>query len=151
MNPPKGANRPGAGLVRWLLWAEAGLALVLAWLLVFVLPIRWTGRLFGTPRVPEAAAAPLPGHDLDRARVAVRRLARVAARLPWRSTCLVRAVAGKLLLARRAIAGGVVRIGVRKREGNLEAHAWLLLGDMVLLGGEEAEGYRPLADMGRLT
>lgn len=126
------------------------LALMLAWGLVFLVPLRWLRRLLGTLGAPSARStgAITDPHILARARGVAWRIDRVDARLPWRSTCLVRAVAGMLLLKRRGIGGAAIRFGVRKREGALEAHAWLLFGGTVLLGGEEAaNGYVPLADM----
>lgn len=125
------------------------LALMLAWGLVFLVPLRWLRRLLGTVGAP----SDLPGAVTDprilaRAHGVAWRIDRVDAGLPWHSTCLVRAVAGMLLLRRRGIGGAAIRFGVRKREGALEAHAWRLLGGTILLGGEEAaNGYVPLADM----
>lgn len=135
------------------LWGiEAALALHLAWLLVFIVPLRITRRLFGAMEAPSAntGSEPAPqARQIERAAGTARRLRRVANRLPWHSTCLVRAVAGQMLLARRGIRGGIIRFGVRKQDGKLEAHAWLLLGGVALIGGEVAEGYLPLADLGR--
>lgn len=135
-----------------LLRIETAVALHLAWVLVFVVPLRITRRLFGaveSPRDGEITAVPPQGRAFERATDMARRLRRVADRLPWHSTCLVRAVAGQLLLTRRGIEGGSIRFGVRKQDGKLEAHAWLLLDGVALIGGEEAEGYLPLADLGQ--
>lgn len=135
-----------------LLKLETALALGLAWLLVFALPLRHTHRLFGKAGMPAAAVATAPEpHQMARAMAMARRLRLVARRLPWNSTCLVRAVAGALLLARRRIHGARIRFGVRKQDGALAAHAWLLLGETTLIGGEEAAGYVPIADLGRLA
>ncbi len=134
-----------------LLRIETAIALHVAWVLVFVVPLRVTRRLFGAMEAPgdgDGAMAPPQGKPFERAKDMARRLRRVADRLPWHSTCLVRAVAGQMLLTRRGIGGGSIRFGVRKQDGKLEAHAWLLLGGVALIGGEEAEGYLPLADLG---
>ena len=69
----------------------------------------------------------------------------MAGRLPWHSTCLVLAVALRLMLARRGIPA-VIRLGVRKVEGGLSAHAWLLVGGEAVLGAGEASSFQPLAD-----
>ncbi len=139
------------GALRWL---EAVLALALAWVLVFLVPLRLTRRLFGIVTAPGAGAAamcPPPAHApaqaVAPAQALARRVLRVVAALPWRPTCLVRAVAVQLMLIRRGIRGGVIRLGVRKREGALEAHAWLILGDAILTGAEDAPGFTPLADL----
>lgn len=127
--------------------AEAAAALTLSAILVFVLPFSWCRRLFGGLN---AAGAPAPVPDpaqMARAMMVARRLRRVAHRLPWHSTCLVLALSGRMLLARRGIGGGVIRIGVRMENGRVAAHAWLMLGTATLLGGDEAPDYRPLADL----
>lgn len=126
------------------------MALALSWALVFLVPTRHSMRLFGEGRqAAKSVSVPVAGPwDLTRGRAVARRVAYVAGRLPWHSTCLVRAVAGMLLLRRRGIAGGIIRFGVKREGGALAAHAWLLLGEETLLGGEEAGAYVPLADIG---
>ena len=57
-----------------------------------------------------------------------------AARLVPQATCLTQALAGQRLLARRGRGSRVV-IGVRPQDAGLHAHAWLIRGDRVLLGG----------------
>ncbi len=127
--------------------AEVFLALAVAWLLVFVLPFRLLSRRLGTaPPTAEHAKAP-PPRNLEAARALSRRIVRLAPRFPGKTTCLVRAAAGWLLLARRGVPC-VVRFGVRKSDGVLEAHAWLLVGDHEVLGGEGAQGFVPIADLG---
>lgn len=126
---------------------EAVTVLILSAILVFVLPFSWSRGLFGGLN---AAGTPAPVPDpaqMARAQVVTRRLRRIAHRLPWHSTCLVLALSGRMLLARRGIGGGVVRIGVRMENGRIAAHAWLMLGTATLLGGDEAPDYRPLADL----
>lgn len=129
---------------------EAALVLHLSWVLVFTVPLRITRRLFGAVEAPNIGVGSAPASEdktVERAIGVARRLRRVANLLPWHSTCLVRAIAGQMLLTRRGIGGGVIRFGVRKQNGKLEAHAWLLLDNIALLGGEVAEDYLPLADL----
>lgn len=136
-------------MIAALLRLEAALALILAWILVFLVPLRHMHRLFGVMGGAGTGheAAPITDPVLNRARAVARRAGHVADRLPWHSTCLVRAVALRLLLARRGIAGAVIRFGVRKQEQALLAHAWLILRGTILIGGEEAGIYVPLADL----
>ena len=56
-----------------------------------------------------------------------------AARFVPRATCLVRVLAGAHLLAVQNRRSRIV-IGVRRRAGVLEAHAWLESGGQVVLG-----------------
>lgn len=133
------------------LMLETVLALLLAWVLVFVVPLRRIQMLFGTIIEPGLDGAISPNPEAARARAVAWRVLFVANRLPWHSTCLVRALAGGLLMRRRGIMGAVIRFGVKREAGALTAHAWLLLNGEILLGGEEAASYVPLADMGPRT
>lgn len=129
---------------------EAAGALLLAALLVHVLPFRLTARLFGAMRPADATAEAREPHPAaDRARWVGRRVAWLAGRLPWDSSCLVQAVALGLLLARRGIGGWSIRFGVSRSGGPLMAHAWMLLGPEILIGAAEAARHAPLADLGR--
>ena len=61
---------------------------------------------------------------------------RMGARVPWRSDCLVQALAAQRWLRNRGVATSLV-IGVRKpTPADFEAHAWLMAGDRVVAGGE---------------
>jgi Transglutaminase-like superfamily len=80
----------------------------------------------------------------------IRLIARVAhavpimgLRVPWRSDCLVQALAARRWLASEGIASDLC-IGVRvPGEADFAAHAWLKVGDTVVTGGDIA-GYEPL-------
>lgn len=61
-------------------------------------------------------------------------LAKAARGLPWRSTCLMQASAGKVMLARRGVPS-TLYLGVRRGSTELEAHAWLRVGDLAITGG----------------
>ena len=68
---------------------------------------------------------------------------RAAVRLP--GTCLVRALALQRLLAEHGHRSEL-RIGVAKGDGGLLAHAWLVDGPEILVGGgAQAETYKVLA------
>lgn len=126
--------------------AETVTALGVAWVMVFVLPFRLTARLLGVEHSSGDRAAETPA-DVANARVLARRVVLFARRLP-RTTCLVRALAGWLMMRRRGVRP-VIRLGVRTEAGTVYAHAWLMLGQVVLIGGEEADGFQPIADAGR--
>jgi len=63
-----------------------------------------------------------------------------------RSTCLVRALSGQILLARYGYSS-LVKIGVSRSKGEFEAHAWLEHGDEVVLGESETD-FVPIMDVG---
>lgn len=67
---------------------------------------------------------------------------RVAAYLPWRSDCLVQALAARRWLKRKGIPS-TLRIGVKRESGNFSSHAWLVHGDRIVTGGD-ISGYTPL-------
>lgn len=127
--------------------AETLLALALAWVLVFAIPFRRTAAWLGRAGVPGTIAVAATPAQMLRARSVCRRVARFAPRVPWRTSCLVQAVAGCLLLRRRGIAA-TIRLGVKKGDGALSAHAWLMVGGQTVLGGDAALGFTALADIG---
>ncbi len=73
-----------------------------------------------------------------------------ASRLVPGATCLTQALAGQYLLALRGKAS-TVRLSLDQREpAGFHAHAWLIAGDVLVLGGSSADyaGHAPLADYG---
>lgn len=99
----------------------------LGWCVAVAVALRWRGPLGAgrlTPPVRGVARR-------DATTAVVRAVGRVARRLPLRSPCLVRSVAGQAMLARRGVATEL-RIGVRPGAGTIEAHAWLERDGVVL-------------------
>lgn len=106
------------------------------------LPLAWLGlRVFGLQRMHaliarrplEAVPGPRPAQQVPAATAGaplaraqrLGALVNLAARHgPWPATCLSRSLALQWLLRRRGI-DGVLRIGVRKDGGLLDAHAWV--------------------------
>ena len=64
----------------------------------------------------------------------------IGARVPWRSDCLIQALAAQRWLARAGIAAPI-DIGVRNA-GAFEAHAWLVVGGKIVTGGD-ISGFTP--------
>lgn len=68
------------------------------------------------------------------------------ARAPWECKCLVRAIAGKRMLAFRRVSS-TLYLGVARNEESeerglaLRAHAWLRCGDVILLGRRVADQF----------
>jgi hypothetical protein len=93
-----------------------------------------------------SGTAMAPGTVTSEVTRAIMRAARVAPR----SLCLPQALAGQIMLARRGFAAQI-RVGVRQAApGQLAAHAWLMSGETVILGGtaRELEVYTKLIDLG---
>jgi len=88
---------------------------------------------------------PLLERDEDRAPLSARQQSlvdRVAyivpimgLRVPWRSDCVVQALAGRRWLARGGV-GSRICVGVRKDEAGFAAHAWLKVGERIVTGGD---------------
>jgi hypothetical protein len=74
----------------------------------------------------------------------------VAERLPWTSTCLVRAMAARALLARRRLPC-TLYLGLRHPAPSLEAHAWLRAGSISVTGGAESRAFHPVVWFGSPT
>lgn len=123
---------------RWL-QIEAALSLTLAraWLVMPARLLRGAGGATASPIGEEPSTDPL-------VRAVTVALVRAARRLPWSSTCLVRALAGRSMLRRRGISS-VLHLGVSTRNGRLTAHAWLTVGNATVIGGNEAPDFVPLA------
>jgi len=68
---------------------------------------------------------------------------KVASRMMPGATCLCRALALQRLLAKNGH-GSELRIGVEKEGDRFGAHAWLVHGDRVLIGGTRLERFELL-------
>lgn len=63
-------------------------------------------------------------------------LPRLSDRLPWRSDCLIQAIAAQNWLMSLG-AAGEIQIGVEKpADGEFGAHAWLVYGQWIITGGD---------------
>jgi len=81
----------------------------------------------------------------DRVRLAI---SRASHRVPWRSDCLVQALAARRWLGRHLVRTQL-SIGIKDPRGSaLDAHAWLTCGDLIVTGGDVAP-YVPLKPTSR--
>ena len=65
----------------------------------------------------------------------------LVARLPWKSSCLVKALAAHKMLKRRCIPHKV-HIGVGNNPGDsISAHAWLSSGDRIIIGDKNLDRF----------
>lgn len=70
-------------------------------------------------------------------------ISRVANIVPWRSDCLVQALAGQDWLIGEGIAAEITIGAKRENSEAINAHAWLSVGETVVLGGE-IDAFQPL-------
>ena len=115
------------------------------WLAVFraavsCAPFRVIAGSLGRERGETAGTFPDPAARGEV--LAVARALKVMGRsLPWESTCLVKAAAGKRMLSGRSIPATLYRGVARDDVNEVAAHAWLRSGDVILTGAEERERY----------
>jgi hypothetical protein len=97
------------------------------------------GDLTGEKTIASRTGALGDERTIDRVAFAIPRM---GARVPWKGTCLVQALAAQRWLARRGIGSEIV-LGARKAgDKGIDAHAWLKAGDRIVVGGDPA-GYQP--------
>jgi hypothetical protein len=124
--------------------AEAVLCLSLARLLLLI-PFRLIAPLLGQldPSSDTVIITLQPGERSSA--LAIRRaLLRGAKRLPWYSSCLVCAFAGRMMLWRRSMPS-ILHLGARSdSETEMAAHAWLRCGEIDVVGTESADLYIPI-------
>lgn len=141
--------RARARIVQGLPWsdrallAETYVALGVARLMVLTLPFRWIAARLDAPA---SGGGEWDGAPETTDRIA-RALAVVSRRTPWRSNCLARALACRMMLARRGVSSTLV-LGVDKQGDRMEAHAWLECGGRILTGGEERDRFTIITTFG---
>jgi hypothetical protein len=111
------------------------------------LRLQVTGRLLRPVR-GEAGTGEVDEEYVRRIAVAVDRAAR---RGLFRPTCLVRSIALERLVERAGAGNAVVRVGVRREEGALHAHAWIEVdGQVVGDRPEHVRRFKPITDASAL-
>jgi len=124
-----------------LLVCEAILTLGLARLILLIVPFRFMARWLSTG--PETSSCD------ETLLLRVRRAVTTAARnVPWNAVCLPQAMAAKAMLARRGC-GSSFHLGANfGAECKLIAHAWLVSGEMIVVGSAGIAAVKPLARFG---
>ena len=123
---------------------EACAVLGLARVAILLVPFRHLAPALGQ-RTGGSTETPCDDPLLaQRVTLAIRRAARVA---PWGRNCLAQAIAGQLMLRRRGVRT-TLYLGVKKQGHQVEAHAWLRAGDLVVTGGPGHTDYTPISSFG---
>jgi hypothetical protein len=120
---------------------EAIVLLPLYALLVRIFGVRRWVSGHGDASGTSSEAASVAGHPgaLDYATEAARMVAAAARHSPFGASCLNQSIALQHMLRRRGIETEL-RIGARKSDGRLKAHAWLELMDRPLNQAEDVRG-----------
>ena len=109
--------------------------LAMARLTIRVVPFAGVQRWLGKPNPRGKPAPDLDTADTVRAQRVSLTLHRAAARTPWASNCYSQALAARFQLGVAGIPH-TVSFGLRRNELDaLEAHAWVVAGDVVVTGG----------------
>lgn len=142
--PPPG-QRPGLRDLGWLSrYGTRGLFELVRARMAF-----WTFKARDIPaRNAQSLAHARNGTVADPA--SIKRIAyvlpRLSSRLPWRSDCLIQAIAGQNWLASQGLASEI-QIGVRRTESEpFGAHAWLVHGGRIIAGGDVADYERLIGE-----
>jgi hypothetical protein len=90
-----------------------------------------------TPTVGNPPADPARLPEARRLALAIVRAARFGV---FRPQCLVRSVALSQMLADRRISGALVRVGIRRKNGEFSAHAWVELAGETLGDADDHVG-----------
>ena len=135
----------------YLLPAERGIlikAVLLLWAVrlgLWVLPFRVVERLADWAGHTPAPLRGSGSSSLDRTAWAVA----AASRYVPHATCLVQALAARVLLKRAGLPSSL-HIGVaRSNEGQLQAHAWVESQDRIVIGQSDVRRYTPLLALER--
>jgi Transglutaminase-like superfamily len=120
---------------------ESAVTLIWARISLLLFPFAVLARRLGVPQ-SETSLESDPHSDAVVARVrwAVNG---VSNRLPWKSSCLVRALAGQRVLARRRLPA-TLYFGVRRKDEELQAHAWLRSGRIFVSGDDVMADFTPI-------
>lgn len=132
-----------AGKSDWPLVGVVAFELLVVRALLFAFGYRATARVL-------AVVTPSPNWVVDsdlEPKSLARTVEGVSGRMPIRTTCLVEALVCKVLLEKCGFQTDL-QIGVAKVESQLEAHAWLVHGDEILVGAthEDPGRFRRIAD-----
>jgi hypothetical protein len=128
---------------RWLL-VEAACWLSMARLAILLLPFCRIAPFLGRHMAESPQADRLPGQGAQVRRLgwAVKTMSR---HMPWECTCLVQALAGKMLLRRRGFPSTLYLGVAREADMTLAAHAWLRCGSVILTGASGHHQFKVVA------
>lgn len=115
----------------FLLEALFFLSLMKAVLSIF--PFKSVSKLLGRHMIESNRSPLMQNSKLVQVDAVVRSIKVMSRHLPFECKCLVQAAAAKMMLKLRRVEA-TVYLGVAKKEG-FTAHAWLRVGDTVVLGG----------------
>ena len=124
-------------------FAEKKIVIEVVLLLLFgrillLLPYKYMkGFLGGYNKTCEGGPA-----DIKESRKISMYIRHIGNRLPWKCSCLVNALAAKIMLRKRGIPATVYFGMTRGNEKELITHAWVKSGDFLVTGRDEEHEYK---------
>ena len=114
-------------------------------LFIYRLKVSYQPSLKLMPKATKGGSKEIAADKKATALLVVKVINGLETRTPWKSTCLVKALATHRMLQRRLI-NDKIHIGVAPKDNNLfEAHAWLSVGTEIILGGENQDGFHEIS------
>lgn len=141
------ARMRGLSAAQWTALAEATAALAVAAPMIAFLPFRRVVALVRHPVGRSPVPPPNRAEQIGLVRWAVTAAAR---RLPWRAKCFEQGLAAQWLLRRRGI-GSEIHYGIaRDGSAGLQAHVWVTVGTLPVVGAEIAPDFVEIDCFGAL-
>lgn len=112
--------------------------------------LRPPARVLGRPAPADSTGPGVTDGQRAQARLVGRRVDAAAKRVPWSVPCLSRAIAARDVLRREGIPAQIVlgcRPGDSPEAAHDPAHAWLRVGDRVVVGAPGHREFVPVAVM----
>lgn len=118
---------------------------VLVFLLIFRFKVSYQTSQKWMPKVALEGSKTINSGSKEKAKLIAKVVNGLSKRTPWKSTCLVKVLAARYILNKRQIENKI-HIGVdRSLKQKIGAHAWLSIGDEVILGGGNLEGFHEIS------
>ena len=114
-------------------------------LLIFRLKVSYQPSRKWMPKATTVNAKKIIPKKMAIALLVVRVINGLENRTPWKNTCLVKALATHRMLQKRQI-DHRIHIGVApKLNKHFDAHAWLSVGNEIILGGENLDRFHEIS------
>ena len=109
--------------------------------ILLLLPYKYMKQYFGNYSIESIEYKTA---DLRELRRISRYIRRIGERLPWKCTCLVNAIAAKIMLRRRKIPSTIFFGMAKDSDDKIAAHAWVKCGDIYVTGEHTEHEYKPV-------
>ena len=107
--------------------------------ILLLLPYRFMKSFFGSYNEEASNDKTVNIRELRRISSYIRR---IGERLPWKCTCLVNAIAAKIMLRRRKIPSTIFFGMAKNSDDKIAAHAWVKCGDIYVTGEHTEHEYK---------